>query len=56
MVELQDSSVHLVVTFPPYWVLKKYDPTEGQLGTIQDYSEFLSGYLLVPLRHARKFE
>jgi len=36
-----DASVHLVVTSPPYWVLKKYEHVEGQLGEIVDYERFL---------------
>jgi len=42
MRRVEDASVHLVVTSPPYWVLKKYEPVEGQLGVIHDYSQFLS--------------
>lgn len=39
---LQDSSVHLVVTSPPYWTLKKYkEGTQGQLGEIVSYDAFL---------------
>ena len=34
-------SVHLVVTSPPYWTLKEYRRSEGQLGWIEDYGEFL---------------
>jgi DNA modification methylase len=36
-------SVHLVVTSPPYWTLKKYDGQAGeaQLGHMSDYSRFL---------------
>ncbi len=41
MAGVEDNSVHLVVTSPPYWVLKKYDPVDGQLGVIRDYSKFL---------------
>src|SRR2546427_9734382 len=41
MAGVEDNSVHLVVTSPPYWVLKKYDPVDGQLGVIRDYSRFL---------------
>jgi DNA modification methylase len=37
-----ESSVHLVVTSPPYWTLKKYRDSDGQLGHIADYDEFLS--------------
>lgn len=38
---LNDSSVHLVVTSPPYWNLKRYNENPGQLGHIQDYEAFL---------------
>ncbi len=40
--KIPDESVHLVVTSPPYWTLKKYEPVEGQLGRISDYESFLS--------------
>jgi DNA modification methylase len=36
-----DQSVHLVVTSPPYWTLKKYNAREGQLGHLDDYESFL---------------
>jgi DNA modification methylase len=39
---LQPSSVHLVVTSPPYWTLKEYRNREGQMGHIADYEEFLA--------------
>ena len=42
MPELSPKSVHLVLTSPPYWILKKYRDTEGQLGHIEDYEQFLS--------------
>ena len=35
-------SVHLVVTSPPYWTLKQYAPSEGQLGSVEDFAEFLA--------------
>lgn len=38
---LEDDSIHLVVTSPPYWSLKKYNDVTGQLGHIRDYEEFL---------------
>ena len=38
---LPDESVHLVLTSPPYWTLKKYNEVEGQLGHVQAYEEFL---------------
>lgn len=34
-------SIHLVVTSPPYWTLKQYVGSAGQLGDIADYQEFL---------------
>jgi DNA modification methylase len=34
-------SVHLVLTSPPYWTLKEYGDTKGQLGHVEDYEEFL---------------
>jgi len=34
-------SVHLVVTSPPYWTLKQYQPHEQQMGAIEDYEVFL---------------
>jgi DNA modification methylase len=38
---LRDSSVHLVVTSPPYWTLKDYPGAIGQLGAVSDYEAFL---------------
>ncbi len=38
---IPDQSVHLVVTSPPYWTLKKYEDRGGQLGAIADYEAFL---------------
>jgi DNA modification methylase len=38
---IEDESVHLVVTSPPYWILKEYPERSGQLGRIQDYEQFL---------------
>ena len=37
---IPDASVHLVVTSPPYWTLKKYNDHPGQLGHIADYEQF----------------
>ena len=34
-------SVHLIVTSPPYWTLKKYESNAGQLGEIASYEAFL---------------
>jgi DNA modification methylase len=41
LVGIEDSSVHLVLTSPPYWTLKVYNKTPGQLGNISDYERFL---------------
>jgi DNA modification methylase len=38
---IRDASVHLIVTSPPYWTLKKYEPNTHQLGDIADYDRFL---------------
>jgi modification methylase len=38
---LPNQSIHLVVTSPPYWTLKKYRDHEHQLGEIADYETFL---------------
>jgi DNA modification methylase len=38
---IKDATVHLVVTSPPYWTLKDYNKTPGQLGSIADYERFL---------------
>lgn len=38
---IPDESVHLVVTSPPYWTLKEYAGSRGQLGDIEDYELFL---------------
>jgi len=37
-----NESVHLIVTSPPYWILKKYQPHAAQLGALEDYDEFLA--------------
>ena len=39
---IADGSVHLVVTSPPYWTLKRYNDSEGQMGHIQEYDQFLA--------------
>src|SRR5712671_3558094 len=38
---LPDESLHLVVTSPPYWTLKEYEPHQAQLGAVEDYEGFL---------------
>ncbi len=40
-IRLPPSSVHLAVTSPPYWTLKDYPDTAGQMGRTQDYETFL---------------
>ena len=42
MAAIPDSSVHLVVTSPPYWTLKEYPKNRNQLGAVVDYEQFLS--------------
>ena len=41
MPELDDASVHLVVTSPPYWCIKDYDHP-GQIGHDQSYGEYMA--------------
>lgn len=38
---LDNESIHLVITSPPYWNLKRYIDNPDQLGHIQDYEAFL---------------
>ena len=38
---LPDESVHLVLTSPPYWTLKEYRDTMGQLGHEPNYEVFV---------------
>lgn len=38
---LTPGSVQLIVTSPPYWTLKEYRDSEGQMGHIKGYDEFL---------------
>jgi site-specific DNA-methyltransferase (adenine-specific) len=42
MDEVEDSSVHLVVTSPPYWKLKDYGEGQGIGQTAMTYDEYLS--------------
>lgn len=39
---IEKESVHLVVCSPPYWTLKEYRKSKGQLGYIKDYDYFLT--------------
>src|SRR5438552_1561981 len=41
MSRIPDESVHLVVTSPPYFDLKKYPERDAQLGVLHDYDFFL---------------
>jgi len=51
---IPDSSVHLVVTSPPYWTLKEYAKgNEAQLGDIANYERFLAELDKVWLECAR---
>jgi DNA modification methylase len=38
---IPDETIHLVLTSPPYWTLKKYPSSEGQLGDLGDYDVFI---------------
>src|SRR5436190_12797836 len=40
--DVPPESVHLVLTSPPYWTLKDYNRTDGQLGHVEDYERFLN--------------
>jgi DNA modification methylase len=42
MPERAPNAVHLVLTSPPYWTLKEYRDSDGQMGHIEDYDEFLA--------------
>lgn len=39
---IQNESIHLVLTSPPYWILKAYNENPAQLGHIEDYELFLN--------------
>ncbi len=39
---IDDQSIHLVVTSPPYWALKRYEENPSQMGHMEDYEFFLS--------------
>jgi modification methylase len=42
MSSLAPNSVHLALTSPPYWTLKEYRDSVGQMGHIEDYDQFLT--------------
>ena len=46
MSELKDSSVHLIITSPPYWQLKDYG-TETQIGFNDSYESYINHLNLV---------
>lgn len=46
-----DESIHLVVTSPPYWTLKRYEENPDQMGHIAEYEQFL-GDIEKVWRHA----
>jgi hypothetical protein len=39
---IPDEALHLVLTSPPYWNLKRYNESEGQMGHIKEYEQFLA--------------
>lgn len=39
---IPSESVHLVVTSPPYWTLKRYNESPRQLGHVSKYEQFLN--------------
>jgi DNA modification methylase len=41
LAQVPDESVHLVVTSPPYFDLKKYPEHQSQLGAVHDYEIFI---------------
>lgn len=41
LARLPEASVHLAITSPPYWTLKRYEDVPGQMGHIEDYEAFL---------------
>ncbi len=38
---IADETIHLVLTSPPYWSLKRYNDSVGQMGHIVEYDQFL---------------
>lgn len=42
MTKLAPERVHLVLTSPPYWTLKEYRDSDGQMGHIPEYEIFLT--------------
>ena len=52
---IEPNSVHLVLTSPPYWTLKEYRDSDGQMGHLEDYDHFprVGRGLAALLRRAR---
>ncbi len=46
MQELEDESIHLIITSPPYWQLKDYG-SENQLGFNESYESYINNLNLV---------
>jgi len=46
MKEIDDKSIHLIVTSPPYWQLKDYD-NENQIGFNDNYENYINNLNLV---------
>ena len=46
MSQIQNESVHLIVTSPPYWQLKDYG-TKNQIGFNDSYEEYINNLNLV---------
>ena len=44
---LENESIHLAITSPPYWILKKYNENINQLGHVSDYEVFLDQLSMV---------
>jgi len=44
---IPNESVHLVITSPPYWTLKRYNENPSQLGHVSDYDQFLAALTTV---------
>jgi len=38
---IRDESIQLIITSPPYWILKRYHEHPDQLGHIEDYEKFI---------------
>ncbi len=46
MVELEDKSINLIITSPPYWQLKDYG-IKDQIGFHDSYEEYINNLNLV---------